>query len=71
MVPDEVWEMMLPDLEIIALEAEREVQRKNVVRRAYREDYFYNRPTWDMEADRKEEEEYVEPIIDLYIPEYA
>ena len=100
MVPDEVWEMMPPDPEIAALEAERaqlkggqyrikgtqnedrvreltrliatkEAQRKNAVRRAYREDYFHNRPTWDIEADGQEEEEYVEPAIDLHIPERA
>ena len=41
------------------------------IRRAYRENYFHNRPTWDVEADREEEEEFVEPVIDLHIPERA
>ncbi|KAK4220476.1 FluG domain-containing protein [Podospora fimiseda] len=76
MVPDDVWEMMLPDPEIETLEAEKAqlkggqcwikcsehedrireltrliaakvARRKNDIRRAYQEDYFYNRPTWD------------------------
>ncbi|KAH8761594.1 hypothetical protein F5883DRAFT_424991, partial [Diaporthe sp. PMI_573] len=100
MVPDEVWEMMPPDPEIAALEAERaqlkggqyrikgtenedrireltrliaskEAQRKKAIRRAYREDYFHNRPTWDIEAEGQEGEGYVEPAIDLHIPERA
>ncbi|KAK4116055.1 FluG domain-containing protein [Canariomyces notabilis] len=101
MVPDEVWEMLPPDPEIVALETERarlkggqyrikgteneervreltrliatkEAQRKNAFRRAYRENYFHHRPTWDMEANGDEEEdEYVEPAIDLHIPERA
>lgn len=99
MVPDEVWELMPPDLKIEALKAERaqlkggqyrikgtenedqirdltkliaakEAQRKKAIRQAYRQDYFYNRPTWDMEADGQEEE-YVQPAIDLQIPERA
>ncbi|KAJ4307350.1 hypothetical protein N0V88_000734 [Collariella sp. IMI 366227] len=98
-VPDEVWEMMPPDPQLAALEAERaqlkggqyrikgiknenrvreltkliatkKAQRKNAIRRAYREDYFYNRPTWDIEADGQEEE-YVELTIDLHISERA
>ncbi|RYO87789.1 hypothetical protein DL766_004613 [Monosporascus sp. MC13-8B] len=100
MVPDQVWEEMLPDPEIEALKAERaqlkgsqyrikgtenedrireltrliaskEARRKKDIRRAYREDYFYNRPTWDIEADENEEEEYIEPAVDLQIPERA
>lgn len=49
---------------------------KNVVKE-YREDYFYHRPTWDIERqargeeEEEEEEEYVEPHIDLQIPERA
>ncbi len=45
---------------------------KNVVK-DYREDYFYHRPTWDIErqARGEEEEEYVEPDIDLQISERA
>lgn len=56
--------------ELTRLIATKEVQRKNTIRRAYREDYFYNRPTWDIKADRQEEE-YVKPAIDLYISERA
>ncbi|CRK29684.1 hypothetical protein BN1723_015696 [Verticillium longisporum] len=39
----------------------------------YRKHYFYNRPTWNIErqARGEEEEEYVEPAIDLDIPERA
>ncbi|KAK3938085.1 hypothetical protein QBC46DRAFT_460441 [Diplogelasinospora grovesii] len=41
----------------------------------YRADYFYNRPTWDIERqarrEEEEEEEYVEPAVDLQIPERA
>ncbi|KAJ4307316.1 hypothetical protein N0V88_000699 [Collariella sp. IMI 366227] len=103
MVPDEVWEMMPPDPEIEALEAERErlkggrycikgtenedrirelgnliaskkAQRNKNFEQAYRADYFYNRPTRDIERQANEddkEEEYVEPTIDLQIPERA
>ncbi|KAH6876713.1 hypothetical protein B0T10DRAFT_520891 [Thelonectria olida] len=43
-----------------------------VVKR-YREFFFYNAPTWDVErqARGEEEEEYVEPEIDVSIPERA
>lgn len=102
MVPDEIWENMPPDPEIVALEAERaylkggrfrikgieneerireltklirtkQAQRDNVIRRDYRADYFHNRPIWDIErqANGEEEEQYVEPIIELHIPERA
>ncbi|EEY22890.1 conserved hypothetical protein [Verticillium alfalfae VaMs.102] len=39
----------------------------------YRKHYFYNRPTWNIErqARDEEEEEYVEPAIDLEIPDRA
>ncbi|KAK4171267.1 hypothetical protein QBC36DRAFT_199707, partial [Triangularia setosa] len=46
-------------------------QRKKAIRQAYREDYFHNRPTWDIDADGQEEEEYTAPVIDLHIPERA
>ena len=49
----------------------KEAQRKKAIRRAYRESYFHNRPTWDIEADGAEEEGYIEPAIDLHIPERA
>jgi len=57
--------------ELTKLIATKEAQWKKAIRRTYREDYFYNRPTWDIEADGQEEEEYVEPAIDLQIPERA
>ena len=57
--------------ELTKLIATKEAQRKNTIRRAYREHYFYNRPTRDIEADGQEEEEYVEPSIDLHISERA
>ncbi|KAK4101194.1 hypothetical protein N658DRAFT_496494 [Parathielavia hyrcaniae] len=56
--------------ELTRLIASKEAQRKKTIRRAYREDYFYNRPTWDIEADESEEE-YAEPAVDLQIPERA
>ncbi|KAI0436703.1 FluG domain-containing protein [Xylaria telfairii] len=100
MVPDEIWEKMPPDPEIVALEAERtrlkgghyrirgteneeqireltkliatkKAHRKEAIRADYRADYFYNRPTWDMDADGEEDEEYVEPVMNLQIPERA
>ncbi|KAK3682380.1 FluG domain-containing protein [Podospora appendiculata] len=57
--------------ELTKLIATKEQQRKTAIRRDYRKHYFHNRPTWDMEADGQEEEEYVEPTIDLQIPERA
>ncbi|KAK4221693.1 FluG domain-containing protein [Podospora fimiseda] len=57
--------------ELTRLIAAKVARRKNDIRRAYREDYFYNRPTWDVEANGQEEREYIEPAIDLYIPERA
>ncbi|KAK4171133.1 FluG domain-containing protein [Triangularia setosa] len=72
MVPDEVWELMPPDQQIAALKAERAQLKGGQYRiKAYREDYFYNRPTWDIDTDGQEEDEYVEPAIDLHIPERA
>ncbi|KAK3945235.1 FluG domain-containing protein [Diplogelasinospora grovesii] len=40
--------------------------------REYRADYFHNRPTWEIErqASGEEEEEYIEPAINLHIPEH-
>ncbi|KAK3693261.1 hypothetical protein B0T22DRAFT_496122 [Podospora appendiculata] len=57
--------------ELTKLIATKEQQRKTAIRRDYQKHYFHNRPTWDMEADGQEEEEYVEPAIDLQIPERA
>jgi hypothetical protein len=49
----------------------KKAQRVKKVVNGYRAHYFYNRPTWDIErqARGEEEEEYVEPDIDLQIPE--
>jgi hypothetical protein len=51
----------------------KRAQRDKQVVKEYREDYFYNRPTWDIERQAKgeEEEEYIEPDIDVHIPERA
>jgi hypothetical protein len=48
-------------------------QRERRIVKEYREYYFYNRPTWDLErqARGEEMEEYTEPAIDLVIPERA
>ncbi|PCD28577.1 hypothetical protein AU210_011136 [Fusarium oxysporum f. sp. radicis-cucumerinum] len=48
-------------------------QRDRQVVKQYREHYFYNRPTWDIErqAQGEEEEEFSEPIINVTIPERA
>ncbi|KAF4333756.1 hypothetical protein FBEOM_12422 [Fusarium beomiforme] len=48
-------------------------QRGRQVVKQYREHYFYNRPTWDIErqAQGEEEEEFSEPIINVTIPERA
>lgn len=45
--------------------------RERQVVKEYREDYFYHRPTWDIEQQAwgEEEEEYIEPVIDVYILE--
>ncbi|KAK4108882.1 hypothetical protein N656DRAFT_792137 [Canariomyces notabilis] len=57
--------------ELTKLIASMEAQRRKKIRRAYREDYFYNRPTWDIEADKSDEEEYVEPAVELQITKRA
>ena len=48
-------------------------QRERRIVRDYREYYFYNCPTWDLErqARGEEVEQYTEPAIDLVIPERA
>ncbi|KAL2193188.1 FluG domain-containing protein [Corynascus similis CBS 632.67] len=55
-------------------------QRAKRIIKEYRDDYFYHRPTWDIEKqvreereeeEEEEEEEYLEPAIDLQIPEWA
>ncbi|OAQ60387.1 FluG domain-containing protein [Purpureocillium lilacinum] len=47
--------------------------RDRTIVKEYREYYFYNRPTWDIEAQARdvEEEAYEVPTIDLTIPERA
>ncbi|KAH7201205.1 hypothetical protein DER44DRAFT_841713 [Fusarium oxysporum] len=52
------------------IRTKRAYREKQVVKE-YREDYFYHRPTWDIEqqARGEEEEEYTEPVIDVHIPE--
>ncbi|RSL47928.1 hypothetical protein CEP54_013160 [Fusarium duplospermum] len=49
----------------------KRTQRVKQVVKEYREDYFYHRPTWDIErqARGEEEEEYEEPVIDVTVPE--
>ncbi|KAK3943757.1 hypothetical protein QBC46DRAFT_21328 [Diplogelasinospora grovesii] len=51
----------------------KRAQRDKQVVKQYREHYFYNRPTWDIErqARGEEEEEYAEPAIHVNIPERA
>jgi hypothetical protein len=46
-------------------------QRESRIVKQYREYYFYNRPTWDLERQARgdQAEEYLEPAIDLVIPE--
>ncbi|KAB5526432.1 hypothetical protein GE09DRAFT_1151480 [Coniochaeta sp. 2T2.1] len=59
--------------ELTRLIGQMKAKRAKNIRRGYREDYFYNRPTWDIErqANGEEGQEYVEPAIDLQIPERA
>jgi hypothetical protein len=57
--------------ELTKLIATKTQQWKTAIQREYRKHYFYNRPTWDMDADELEEEEYVEPAVILQIPERA
>ncbi|OXV05933.1 hypothetical protein Egran_06299 [Elaphomyces granulatus] len=101
MVPDEVWENMPADPDIVELEAERaelksgkhrirgtdneqrirdltkeirtkRANRRKDIQREYRMDYFYNRPTWEIEEQAKGEEEvYIKPTVKLCIPERA
>ncbi|KAH8882112.1 hypothetical protein GQ53DRAFT_753940 [Thozetella sp. PMI_491] len=51
----------------------KRAQREKRIVKEYRENYFHHRPTWDIErqARGEEMEEYVEPTIDLVIPERA
>ncbi|KAG4269065.1 hypothetical protein FPRO04_12297 [Fusarium proliferatum] len=52
------------------IRTKRAYREKQVIKE-YREEYFYHRPTWDIEqqARGEEEEEYTEPVIDVHIPE--
>ncbi|OAQ58761.1 FluG domain-containing protein [Pochonia chlamydosporia 170] len=55
----------------------KRTQREKTLRKQYRQYYFYNRPTWEIErqlaGESDDEAEVVlsEPAIDLYIPERA
>ncbi|KAB5511398.1 hypothetical protein GE09DRAFT_690652 [Coniochaeta sp. 2T2.1] len=53
----------------------KKAQRVKNIIEDYRADYFYNRPTWDIErqarGEDEEEEEYADPAIELQIPERA
>ncbi|KAI1419237.1 hypothetical protein F5Y12DRAFT_720951 [Xylaria sp. FL1777] len=83
MVLNDVWRNMPPDENINSRDDEEELRtlsidirnrrakRKREVQDEYRKYYFYNRPTWDVEGRGRgeEEEEYIEPAIDLAIPE--
>jgi Protein of unknown function (DUF3435) len=48
-------------------------RRRNIVSEEYRDEYFRNRPTEDIERQNRgeEEEEYIEPVIEHQIPERA
>ncbi|TVY63532.1 hypothetical protein Focb16_v014233 [Fusarium oxysporum f. sp. cubense] len=54
------------------IRTKRAYREKQVVKE-YREDYFYHRPTWDLEQQVRgeDEEEYMEPVIDVHVPERA
>ncbi len=85
MVPSEVWANLAPDPEITKLEEQNESeireltatirskrsQREKKIVKEYRENYFHHRLTWDLERQARGEEleEYVEPAIDLVVPE--
>ncbi|KAF9784253.1 hypothetical protein IL306_007721 [Fusarium sp. DS 682] len=59
----------------------KRAQRRKALRQEYRKYYFYNRPTWDIErqASQESDEEdgdegednYLQPAIELHIPERA
>lgn len=53
--------------------ARKRAQRTKTIQQEYRDYYFYNRPTWDIEMEARGEvaEEYLEPTINLCIPERA
>ncbi|KAB5581192.1 hypothetical protein GE09DRAFT_948891, partial [Coniochaeta sp. 2T2.1] len=59
--------------ELTKLIAKKRAKRDKDIQRVYREDYFHNGPTWEIEgqANGEEELEYVEPAVDLHIPERA
>jgi hypothetical protein len=51
----------------------RQYCRRTIVSEEYRDEYFRNRPTQDIERQNRgeEEEEYIEPVIEHQIPERA
>ncbi|KAH6981556.1 hypothetical protein BKA56DRAFT_672369 [Ilyonectria sp. MPI-CAGE-AT-0026] len=79
MVPQDVWANQQPDPEIMKLEQRRVAlkggtyQRNRQTVKDYCKYYFHNRPTWDIERQARGEpdEEYIEPAIELNIPERA
>jgi hypothetical protein len=46
-------------------------RRRNIISEEYREEYFRRRPTEDIERHNsgQQEEEYIEPVVELQIPE--
>ena len=105
MVPDEVWEEMTPNPEIVALRKRRdelkgssyriagqeheaevrsltdrirllEAKERKEIEDQYRQYYFENRPTWDIDRQfggeaGEADEDYTAPTVDLRIPERA
>lgn len=62
--------------ELTRLIATKQAQRGKEVRQEYRAHHFHHRPTWDVERQtykeaEDQEEEYVEPAIDLHISKRA
>lgn len=51
----------------------KRAEREKQIVKQYREYYFYHKPTWDIEAQARgdDEEEFEEPSIDVAIPERA
>ncbi|KAH8651335.1 FluG domain-containing protein [Xylariales sp. PMI_506] len=59
--------------ELTATIRSKEGQREKQIVKEYRQNYYHHRPTWDLErqARGEEMEEYVEPVINLVVPERA
>jgi hypothetical protein len=68
------WENEERIRELSRIIASKRLRRKKTFGKEYRADYFHNRPTWEIErqvSEEDEEDEYVEPAVDLQIPERA